>query len=268
MSGEVYVYGLIRAADAAVAAARIEGQAPLPGFAPPEIRPLGPVAALVSPAGAAGPPAEILPVRRNMLAHARMLEAALPAGPLLPVVFGLVSPGAAALAAALAPREAELTAALDRLVGRAEYGVHVQGDRDGALAAIAAEMPDLAAGLRGSGGAAGHYARIEIGRRVAEALGRRRDAAGAELLAALLREAEDHVLKAPEEDTDLLRAVFLLEMDREAAFAARLEAAAAGLAFAPTARARIRLIGPAPASHFVSIRLDTGTLAPCPAPAG
>ena len=264
MSPALYVYGLIRGADAPAARARIAGHGPVAGLAAPLITPLGPVAALVSPAGPEGPPDEILPLRRNLLAHARLLEAVLPVGPVLPVAFGHVSPAAEALAATLAPRADELAARLDRLDGRAEYGVHVAGDRERALAAIAADEPDLAARLAAAAGPAGHYRRIEIGRRVAEALDRRRAAAGRALLEALCPLAEAHVLKPPEEDVDLLRAVFLLEMTGEAAFAERLEAAAAALDFTPWREARIRLVGPAPASHFVSIRLD----APLPALAG
>lgn len=260
----LYVYALLRPRDTATAAARVAALAPVAGLSPPVPVDLGAVAALASsPAGQA--PDEILPTRRNMLAHARVLEACLPACPLLPMRFGTVAPSTAALAGAVAGRATPVLERLEAVEGRAEFGVRIRGDRGAAIAAIAAEDPALAARVRALSGAgeSGHFARIELGRSVAERLAARRDRAQAKLLAALVPAAEAHLLLAPEEDTELLNAAFLLPFAEEARFEATLAeaAAAAADAFAPGSSPEIRLIGPAPVGRFVTIRLDLAGMA-------
>lgn len=231
--------------------------APLPGGGAPGLLRLGRLALLAGEA----PAAEVRRTRRNMLAHAKALEAALAAGPVLPMRFGLIA--AAGDAAAAAERQEEaLCARLAALEGRAEYGLRISWEQPAAMAALAAARPDLAAerARLAKRGEAGRPAMIELGRVVGEALAERRKAAQKALLKALVPLADDHVLRAPETDLEALRAEFLLRRDGAEEFlaAARAAAEATGFAEGPPA---LRWIGPSPAYNFVDIRLD-------PAPAG
>lgn len=254
----VYVYGLVTPGAAASLGPILPGLAALGGAPEVSLQDLGPVAALVS----AHDGSEVLQTRRNMLAHTRVLEAVMPATTVLPMRFGIVADSPDALAASLAPRGDELTGLLVRFDGLAEYALRIGWDRDVAMRTLVAASPELRArhaALRDKGAEA-HYARIDLGRAVAEALDRRRQAAEKTLLATLRPLAKDTILRAPEEDVETLRADFLLPGGAEAGFLAAIEAACARLDFAPGTSPRIRCVGPAPIYNFVSISLAQGPL--------
>jgi hypothetical protein len=178
--------------------------------------------------------------------------------------FGVVADDAAAVAAAVTPRGAELRALLDRYQGCAEYGVRVDYDRPAALAALGAARPDFArrrAELVGRAGADAQMALMNLGREIAEALDARRKSAERAILAALKSAVCDHVLRAPESDVEALRAEFLLPVAEEAAFLAAVDAAAAAANFAPGPAPTVRVIGPAPIYNFVSLSLDAAAAA-------
>jgi hypothetical protein len=246
----LYAYGVMRAADATAAP-----DAPGVGGGALRFAPAGELAVLVGDA----PEGELRRARRNLLAHIRVLEAAQPMGPILPMRFGVVADDAAAVAAAVTPRAAELMALLDRYRGCAEYGVRVEYDRAAALAALGIARPDFArrrAELVGRAGADAQMALMNLGREIAEALDARRKAAERAILAAVKPVARDHVLRAPESDVEALRAEFLLPTADEAAFLAAVEAAAAATDFAPGGAPTVRVVGPAPIYNFVSLALD------------
>ncbi len=246
----VYAYGVRRTADAAPLAHALAG---VGGGALSHIA-AGPVALLVG----AHDGGEIRRTRRNMLAHLRVLEAAMAAGPVLPMRFGVVAASAEAAAAVAAPRAEELALLLDRHEGLAEFGLRVSWPREAAIAALAAARPDLlerrcrVAAL----GGADRDAMIALGQAVADALEARRKAAERALIDRLRPLAADHVLRAPEDDVEALRAEFLLPVEAETGFAEAAESAAEALDFAGSARPTIRLVGPAPAYNFVSLHLD------------
>lgn len=221
-----------------------------------EVLAVGDVAVLVGAVAAS----EIRRTRRNMKAHLQVLEAAMEAGPLLPMRFGVVANDAEAVRAAVAPRADELRALLETHTGVAEFGVRVRFPREAALAALVAARPDLAqrraAILARGPSLQAHQAMMELGRQVAEALDERRKTAERALLAKLKPLAHAHVVGKPEDDVEALRAEFLLPLaDRETFEAAVAEAAAAS-DFAGAAEPTILIVGPAPAYNFVSLALD------------
>lgn len=245
----LYLYGVMRDG----AAAGVAG-APLPGAGPVEVVPAGGVAVLASPM----PPEAPRRTRRNLLAHARVLEAAMGRGAVLPMRFGVIADDAAALRRSLAPRLGDLHRLLDRFEGLAEFGLRVGWPREAALAALAAARPDLAArrAALARRGAAGRDGLIDLGREVAEALAARRAQAQRALLAALSPLAEEIAVAAPETDVEALRGEVLLAPAREAAFLAAVEAAARALPVAPAAAPEIRWVGPSPVYTFATLTLD------------
>jgi len=244
----LYCYGIRRAADAAAFAEGVEG---LAGAALSHVA-SGPLAMIVSPHDLG----TVRRARRNLRAHLRALEAAMADGPVLPMRFGVVAEDEAAVAATLAPREAELAGLLERHDGLAEFGLRVSWPRDAALAALSAARPDLAERRRALGTRAPQGALISLGQAVSDGLESRRKAAERALLARLRPLAEDHVLHPPSEDVEALRADFLLAKGAQDGFARAAEEAASVLDFAGDAPPRIRLVGPAPAYNFLSLHLD------------
>jgi hypothetical protein len=259
MSGPaLYLYALL-AADP-----RLEPVEGL-GRAPVETLDMGACFALVSRHDGS----EILQTRRNMMAHTRVLEAGMRAGALLPMRFGSVARDADTLRGFVAAHAGDIAAQLDRLAGCIEIGVTVGYPRDAALAALSTAEPALVAQQRALAGrgAEAHYARIELGRRVAETLDRRRKAAERAMLARLAPLARAHVLKAPEQDVATLRAAFLIAADDEPGFLDALSAAARESDFAPDAEPDIACVSPAPPYNFVDLRLSLDAAAGAPAEA-
>lgn len=247
MSAEkLYVYGLMRAGQAPTLAA--------PAVAEPggTIRTLslGALSALVSDISLD----EVVSTRRNLLAHTRALEEAMAAGPVLPMRFGIIAAGEAQLSRAVLPQAEKLLELLDRLEGRAEYGVRIAWSRDVVMREVVSENPVLAArheAIRGKPEAATYYERIDLGRDVAEALSMKRTQEEAALFQRMAAIAVDRVLHAPDDDVQALKADLLVDVVREAELQKLLEAIEAER----PGRLTVRLVGPAPAYNFVRVRL-------------
>ncbi|WP_299881899.1 GvpL/GvpF family gas vesicle protein [uncultured Sulfitobacter sp.] len=201
--------------------------------------------------------AEITPKRRLMLTHTKVLERLLPAAPVLPARFGLVAASVTEAARLIDAQHDQISAAFERIRGCVELGIRVSFDRQHALLATLEAEPALrrerdALSRRG---AEAQYAMAEFGGRLADLLDRRRGVAQSALLDALRPVARDHVLRAPDNDTQVLRAEFLIEAGAQDAFIQALEEAAFSLPFAADARPEIQIIGPAPFYHFVHLHL-------------
>ena len=154
-------------------------------------------------------------------------------------------------------RRAELEKHAQRLQGHVEIGLRVRFPRDRALAQVMADTPDFIAErdrLMGQGRAA-YFAQADFGRRLAEALDTRRTRAQKALLAALRPHVRDHVLRAPEEDIEVLRAEFLVAATGIDRFSQIAHELASGLGFAGAAEPEVQVIGPAPPYHFLSLSL-------------
>lgn len=203
---------------------------------------------------------EIEPARRNLLAHGRALEAAMEVCTILPVRFGHILPSSDALAALVSAHADRILAQLARLGDRAEFGVRVTGSRVGALRALTAGDPSLAAEAQrlGNLGAAAYHRQIALGQRIDGLLADRRRRAEHALIERLAPFAEAHVLRPPEEDVQLIRAEFLVARSGRELFAERLAEAVQEIDFAPGYEPEVRLLGPAPPYHFVSLRLPGG----------
>lgn len=246
----IYLYGLIDG-DLAALSAALHGQ---PGLeAPVEVDRIGGWGLVHS----AQSPGEIQPRRRLMLAHTRVQEVMMPFGTVLPARFGLVARDLAEVEALVKARAAVIAAEFAKVAGLVEIGLRIGFDRPPALAATLAEDPalqrerDRLARL----GAKAHFAMAEFGGKLADRLDRRRGQAQSTLLKALLPLARSHVLRKPEEDTEVLRAEFLLRPADLPTVLAAAEAAAAALVFAPGAEPRIALVGPVPPYNFVRLSL-------------
>ncbi|MEM8539120.1 MAG: GvpL/GvpF family gas vesicle protein, partial [Pseudomonadota bacterium] len=244
----IYLYGLVDA-DTTTVAQALDGYQGLQ--APVAVAQAGAWAIVHSAQDAE----EILPKRRLMLAHTRVVEQMLTAGPVLPARFGLVAQDLEQTCALVAARQEDITAAFAKIRGAVEVGVRIRFPRDAALAATLAADPALAAerDRLQSAGVEAHYAMAGFGGKLAEQLDRRRGAAQRALLSDLVPRAADHLLRAPEDDTEVLRAEFLIAENRLAEFEAAVQAAAMALAFAADAEPTIQIVGPVPAYNFIQL---------------
>ena len=246
----IYLYGLAEAPTADVIAA-LDGAQGLQAAL--EVAAFGPWSLIHS----AQDDQPIVPKRRLMLAHTKVLERLLPVAPTLPARFGLVATSVQETADLIETQRSQISDAFDRIRGAVELGIRVSCDHQHALVATMEAHPELRKqrDALANKGAEAHFAMAEFGGRLAEHLDRRRGVAQTELLSVLRPLARDHVLRAPDSDTQVLRAEFLVDADTQDSFLAALQQAAAGLDFAPGANAEIQVIGPAPFYNFVQLHL-------------
>ena len=203
---------------------------------------------------------EIAPKRRTMRAHIRVLETLADAGggTLLPMRFGMWATDVAEVDAALVRQAAEVADAFDTVRRRVEVGLRISFPRDAALRRTLAEDPALdAERARLASGASGHFENAEFGRRLGEALDRRRGRAQASIVSALKPAMAGYVLKAPSDDVEVLSVDALVPRDTVDTLAEAAQAAAVATDFAPGAEAIVRVIGPVPPYSFVRLTLDT-----------
>lgn len=201
---------------------------------------------------------EILQTRRRMLAHARALETAMKMSSVLPMRFGHMAESLARLERLLDLHSDAIDAQFEQLAGRAEIGIRVRFPTDLVLNALLKRDQQLRKerdSLVGLGPEA-HFQRVELGRLVAEALDTNRLQAQKVVLSALKPLCAAHVLKAPEEDTEVLRLECLVEKTGIDAIAKAAEEAARRSGFADQAEPDVSVVGPVPPYHFVDLALS------------
>lgn len=201
--------------------------------------------------------AEILPKRRLMLAHTRVLERMSGFGTVLPARFGLVAENLEKVTTLIGAKGPVIESEFDRVRGCVEIGIRVGFDRQHALEATLAEDAALRRerDALAKKGPEAHFAMAEFGGKLADRLDRCRGAAQGVLLQTLMPLCRAHVLRKPEEDTEVLRAEFLIAAETQDAFVAAVDTAARSVTFAPAAEPAIQVIGPVPMYNFVRLSL-------------
>jgi len=241
----LYVYGLMRAREARAAVAA--GGA---GESAPAVRAVmhDGLAALVSEL----PEGRISLRRESLTAHADVLQAAFAHGPVLPLRFGTVMAGRAAVAEGLlAPHRARMLERLEALSEMAELQVRAIYEEAPLLRSVLASDGDLrrrAQRLRRLPAAATHFERIGFGEALAGAVAARRAADAQVMLGPLSEHAVAVEVGEPQHERMALAAAFLVARERLGAFDAAVERVSAS--FGPALR--FRLIGPLPPYSFVA----------------
>lgn len=246
-----YVYAVMRAGDLDGFADATAGLAAVDApEATLETLVCGELASVVSPVEAD----EVLATRRNMMAHARALETLATLGPLLPMRFGLIAPGAAAARAAISAETDAIQHLIGVIDGADEYVVRITWRREAAMSEIVEADPSLKnayLSLAGKPEAATRDARIALGRRVAAAIETARLELSSRFYADLGALARDAAREDPEDDMMALKAAFLVDRSHVGAFSAALEALEAEKA----GRFDVKLVGPGPAYSFSKVTL-------------
>jgi hypothetical protein len=246
----VYVYGILRASDAA--AVSVEGVS----GAPVRVIAHGDVAALVSDLDS-----DTLSAAREVRAHWRVLEEAARDATVLPVRFGTVMERDGAVReGVLARNEQQIGALLSELAGRVQLTVKGTYDEPSLLREVVAQSPQIAAlreRTRSVSEQAGYYDQIRLGEMVAGEIARRRDH-DARLALDLLEPLAVAALAQPVTGADAaFDLAFLVERDAIDAFSA----AVVKLGEQVGDRIAIRYVGPLPPYSFADHEVATGSAA-------
>jgi hypothetical protein len=235
-----YLYGIVAASDAKPTAAAVSQQ-------------LGAVvhrniAALYSPVRADEVATEDVRILRRHAIVARGVT-------VLPFAFGTALPDEdAVIRRFLAPQHARLLQALRQVQGQVEMTVKANYLQDRVLSEVVAQRPELASSATGrtTGAARRSYqSKIELGRRIAQAIEAKRQLDAKRLLAALSPVACDMRSGQAGSDLTVLSASFLVRRRDIDRFDRALEQIAA------QERSRIQLdcVGPLPPYSFSELRL-------------
>jgi gas vesicle protein GvpL/GvpF len=205
----------------------------------------GRLAALTSRA-----PASVRARRRDLLAHMNVVAAAFEAGPVLPLRFGTVFESEEALVRDfLVPRERELGKLLREVDGQVELRVTAHYRDDALLAEIVRENSRVATLRDATRGGAGHPALVELGELVAAEVQARTARDSRALLERLRASSVRYDVGEEQIEYQLLRASFLVDRKRVAAFESELERFSAEQA----GRVDVKLVGPLPPHSFVEL---------------
>jgi hypothetical protein len=235
----IYVYGLMRAEDAARAVEAAAG----PPLDTVEHEGLS---ALVRDVGEGS----IRLRRESALAHSDTVQAAFEHGPVLPVRFGTVLPDAATLQAELlAPRAAALRGRLEALDGLAEMQVKTTYLEEPLLRSILdgdARLSQSAARIRALPPEATHFERINLGEAIHHEVQVRRQADSGWLVDQLRPLAVAVHVREPRHERAVLNASFLVPRERLKDFDNEVQR----LSDQAAERMQFRLIGPMPTHSF------------------
>jgi len=197
-------------------------------------------------AEAIGDSAGIRGLRRDMAAHAQVLNRMLALGAVLPARFGVVFPGDDQVTSRLLePQYEELIRQLDRVDGAVELKVKADYVEEQVLREVVTAQPQLAV----SGGA--YQQRIDAGRRIAAALQSRREHDRLSLVERLAPLARDVTQHPAASDMNVLNASFLVN----AATISRFDRRLAEVQEEAGSVIRLDCVGPLPPYSFVDLRL-------------
>jgi hypothetical protein len=247
MSAYLYVYAIARAGLAAPQGLACVGDPD--GVL--EMLDIGPVAALVSRIEEP----EVMAARRHMMAHTKVLEAAMARMTLLPMRFGVIVDGRANIEAALAPKTDDLLRLLADLDDRIEAGVWASWSEAVLYREIVAARPDIARraeALAKTNPTAAYYDRIELGREVDSAMAVKRFEEKKALMARLMPFAVRRADLKDSDDMNVMNVALLVDRAREGEMIAAIEA----IDREESERLRIKVVSPAPVYNFVKLRIE------------
>jgi Gas vesicle synthesis protein GvpL/GvpF len=191
---------------------------------------------------------------RAVRAYSRVLDAAIAAGPVVPLRFGtMVADDDAVKSEVLGPYRDRFHELLERLGQHVELKVKVAYDEDAIVRQLVAAEPAIAARherIAGVDDDAAYYARIELGEEVAASLEARRDRDAAAVYDALCDVADDVRTSELLNPHMVVNGTFLVRRDGLDAFQAAILAATRD-----HPEMQVRLIGPLPPYSFSDVEL-------------
>ena len=194
-------------------------------------------------------------MRRDMRAHAGVVNHIIDTATIVPSRFGIVFPDEASLVArVLRPQRERLGEYLDALEGSVEITLRATSLEEQALREVIAAHPEL--GPRGGGGRRGgssmaHEAQIELGRRLAAAIQDLQEQDARWIIDSLAPAVRDVRVGKPLRDLMALNASFLVDRAKLKKFDRRLEEINAAVGH----RMEFDCVGPLAPYSFVDLHL-------------
>jgi len=219
-SNSLYVYGFVRGADIPEVGEAGLGQ---DGRAT-RVFPVnaGRVAAMVSVYGSER---RVLPLRRNLEPHHRVVSELTRATTVVPVAFGHVVTGEKELKSFLRANADAICAELDRLQGKVEMGVRVRWDVENIFRHIVEGDPELAASrdqVFAAGAKASPAEKLELGRMFEERLQAARATLTERVLESLSGAAAQVRSNPPTTEETVADLAFLVDRDAQERFEDRV----------------------------------------------
>jgi hypothetical protein len=212
---------------------------------------LGPISAIVGETDEA----EVMSTRRNMIAHTKVLEAAMAFGPILPFRFGVIAADGEDVEGMLRAQAEGLSDRLDGLDGKIEVGIKITWDRAAVMRRVVQEDPELKRAyqaLQKQDETASRMARVDLGRAVHDRLAARREEEKTRHLASLRRDCIGVVAMEDSDDMTVLNAACLVDAAQEEILTQTVE----GIDAEGADLYSIRYLSPVPPFNFV--RIDLG----------
>ncbi|KHK96533.1 hypothetical protein LK09_14355 [Microbacterium mangrovi] len=235
-----YVYGIVRTGTPTPPVAGVDDE-------PVDVLTAGDLAVLVSPvvdAGEIGTP-------ENLLAHSRVLDQVAAGDAVLPMAFGTVVPDADVLVEDILPRlHDDYLERLHRIEGATQFTVRARYVEDAVLAEVIWENPNIARLRESTVGTTeeeSYNERIELGRSVSDAIGRKAEEDARALSERLTPLSRDLVIRERTSAEDVAEIVALVDRNAQADF----ERAVESLAAESAGRIIFRLLGPQAPYDFV-----------------
>ena len=251
MEAGLCVYGIVRAEEApSVEAAGIDGRwvTTVEG---------GSLAAVVSDA----PPGPVRASRRNLMAHANVLQEAGAERTVLPMRFGVVMPDVVAVRhELLGEHERELLAQLQALDGLTEIDLKIVCPEEVLMRTVLADRPELAAlsvRLGGRSPDATRFERLRLAELVGSATTQKRDELTQLVCDRTASLAERAHVGEPAHDQMLVNVALLVRRDRVDEIDAAVDRVNGELG----PGLRLSYAGPLPPYRFVDAEIDSGTAA-------
>lgn len=189
---------------------------------------------------------------RALRAFARVLDAAIAAGPVVPLRFGTMVDGDdGVLSDVLGPHRDRFHQLFDRLGQHVEVKVKVNYDEDAIMRQLVASDPSIATRHRRIAGIdpdAAYYQRIELGEDIAAALEQRRDRDAEAVYEALCAVADDVSAAEPLNPHMVVNGTFLVRRSEVDAFQATI-----GAATRDHPEMQVRFVGPLPPYSFSDV---------------
>ncbi len=207
-----YIYGLIRAAED-----RDYGCIGLEHSSKPGRVSTLRVDSLAAVVSEYSPREKVLPVRRNLEPHHRVIREVMKTTTIIPMTFGHVAKNAAAVERALRDNRGEIEAELDRVDGKVEMGLKVRWDVDNIFEYFIGADPDLAAlrdAIFGRSQAPAPAEKIELGRQFDQRLTQERDEQTDRVVAAFRPYFSELKVNPPKDEKMVMDLAFLVEREQ------------------------------------------------------
>jgi hypothetical protein len=180
------------------------------------------VAAVVSEHGARE---KLLPLRKNLEPHNRVIRKVMESATIVPMSFGHVAKCEDEVLKALRCNRDSIRAELDRVDGKVEMTLKVKWDVDNIFEYFVAADQELTAfrdQIFGRSQAPSHAEKIELGRMFEERLGKERDEQTERVVEAFLSCCSEFKVNPVKNDKGVMDVAFLVERGRQKAFEERV----------------------------------------------